>query len=187
MHFGHRVSIRLTVIFCWLFFYCVPCYSFVILLIYFQITMNNQKKRKPKTILILIKFQYCFGFNKGSSLQCWGFFIAFKNMSTETWNTKNAPSSDLIVNIETWNIKIQNELFCNCYKENKHLQTLTSKHADSMDYLDNFKPSILITYCSRSLSLDGTKCPHRDDECKFLLVGHHPCVHVWESSGEYRL
>ena len=36
-------------------------------------------------------------------------------------------------------------------------------------------------------SQDGTKCPHRADECKFLLLGQHWCVYVSESIGERRL
>ena len=31
------------------------------------------------------------------------------------------------------------------------------------------------------ISLDGTQCRHKADECKFLLVGQHQCAHVYES------
>ena len=35
--------------------------------------------------------------------------------------------------------------------------------------------------------LDDTQGPHRVDECKFLQVAQHWCVHVYESIGEGRL
>ena len=35
--------------------------------------------------------------------------------------------------------------------------------------------------------LDRIQCPHKPDECKFLLVGQHWCGHVYESTGERSL
>ena len=47
-----------------------------------------------------------------------------------------------------------------------------------MDSLDS------LAICPYQLQ-DSTQCLYKADECKFLLVGQHWCVHVQESIGKY--
>ena len=44
-----------------------------------------------------------------------------------------------------------------------------------------YQPSLLLSLP------DGILCPHRADECNFLLVNPNWCIHVEESKGESRL
>ena len=73
--------------------------------------------------------------------------------------------------------------------------SLPSRYADSTDLLDSLSLSLSLSLClsvsvSVSLSISsclpslfasrlvGTQCPHRVDECKFLLVDQHCCLCV---------
>ena len=45
----------------------------------------------------------------------------------------------------------------------------------------------IICWKLREGPLDGIQCPHRADEYRFLQVGQHWGVHVWEPTGELHL
>ena len=53
-----------------------------------------------------------------------------------------------------------------------------SRHGNNMDSLDSLLPSIPISHEFLVSPLDNIQCLHRADECKFLLVDQHWCVHV---------
>ena len=58
---------------------------------------------------------------------------------------------------------------------NRDFYTLSWRHADGMNSLDSrhpYQPSLLAS------SQDSIQCPHRADECKFLLVSQHWHVHA---------
>ncbi len=47
-----------------------------------------------------------------------------------------------------------------------------SRRIDSPNSLDSYDLLSILKH-----PRDGAKCPHKDDECKFLLVGRHWCVY----------
>ena len=61
--------------------------------------------------------------------------------------------------------------------------SMQSRHVDSMDSFDRYRWQESQSFLLTSL-LDGIQCLLRANEYKFLLVGQHWCVHVWESIGD---
>ena len=64
--------------------------------------------------------------------------------------------------------------------------SLSSSSSSRADSMDSFGSLAIHSYCSlQSLgSLDCIQCPHKADECKSWLVGHHWHVHPLEPTGD---
>ena len=99
-----------------------------------------------------------------------------ENKETKKQKANKQQKKNVNMNVE-WmgfpNLLAQNKPWRVDVKINQSCSSTSSKRADSMDYISPIIP------VSQYL--------HKDHKCKFLLVGHHWCVHVLESTGECRL